>query len=67
MRLNNVKELKDFISDLPDDMILEGYDGTDKTNFIIRTHIITEDTLDQDEIEDGYPNGVTPTLVIELN
>ena len=37
MRLNNVKELKDFISDLPDDMILEGYDGTDKTNFIIRT------------------------------
>jgi hypothetical protein len=62
MLIKTVKELKDVISNLPDDMEVQGYDGSDRTcNISFWLH--TKDTLSYEEINDGY-NGVPPSIMI---
>lgn len=62
----NIKELKEIIKDLPDDMLVSGYnDYGDLVSFSY--WLVTEDTLTDEEKRDGYPDGVTPTFVISTD
>jgi hypothetical protein len=64
--ISNIKDLKECIKDLPDDMLVRGCNETGNL-YSISTLIISEDTLTEQEIKEGYPNGVTPTLVISVD
>ena len=67
MTIKTVKELKEIIKDLPDDMEIGGYNGGNGDLVCVGYWIISEDTLTEQEIKDGYPNGVTPTLVFDTD
>jgi hypothetical protein len=64
--IKTVKELKEIINDLPDDMLVSGYCGGNGDLYGVGHWLITKDTLTEEEIKDGYPNGVTPTLVLSV-
>ncbi len=65
--IRTIKDLKEIIKDLPDDMEVMGYNGGNGDLVCISHWIISEKTLTEEEIRDGYPNGVTPTLVISTD
>jgi len=65
--IRTIKELKKIIQDLPDDMEVMGYNGGNGDLVCIDHWIISENTLTEEEIRDGYPDGVTPTLVISTD
>jgi hypothetical protein len=64
--IKTIKELKEIIKDLPDDMEVMGYKGGNGDLWWVSHWIISEDTLTEEEIKDGYPDGVIPTLVIDI-
>jgi len=61
----NIKELKEIIKNLPDDMQVLGSCGDQL--YCPGHFILSEDTLTDEEIKDGYPLGVTPTFVITVD
>ena len=65
--IQTIKELKEIIQNLPDDMPVIGYNGGNGDSVPISHCIISEDTLTAEEIRYGYPNGVIPTLVISTD
>jgi len=65
--IRTIKDLKEIIKDLPDDMEVMGYRGGNGDLYLVDFWIISEDTLTEEEIRDGYPNGVTPTLVLSVD
>ena len=65
--INTIKDLKTLIHDLPDDMVVMGYRGGNGDLYPISHWIISDDTLTEDEKKDGYPTGITPTLVISID
>ena len=67
MIIRTIKELKEVITNLPDDMRVMGYKGGNGDLVVISQWLISEDTLTKEEIRDGYPNGVTPTFVISMD
>jgi hypothetical protein len=67
MTIHTVKELKEFIKDLPDDMLVLGYKGGNGDLYCVDYYTLTEDTLTEEELREGYPDGVTPTLVVDVD
>lgn len=67
MSIETIKELKEAIKNLPDDMLVQAYTGGNGNLYPISYWLITKDTLTEEEIKDGYPNGVTPTFVISVD
>ena len=65
--IRTIKELKEIIQNLPDDMEVMGYNGGNGDLVCISHWILSESTLTEEEIRDGYPNGVIPTLVISTD
>lgn len=66
MIIRTVKDIKNIINNLPDDMLVAGYNGGDDL-VCLSSWVISEDTLTKEEIEEGYPNGVEPTLIISTD
>lgn len=60
--IRTIKELKEAIKNLPDDMLVQGYDGSDRECFITYW-LMTEDTLTEEEINDGF-DGVAPSIFV---
>jgi len=71
VKLNNmiktIKDLKEIVQNLPDDMEVMGYKGGNGDLWCVSHWIISEETLTDEEKRDGYPNGVIPTLVISVD
>ena len=67
MTIHTVKELKEFIKDLPDDMLVLGYRGGNGNLYCVSCRTLTEDKLTEEELRDGYPDGVTPTLILDVD
>jgi len=67
MGINNIKDLKEVIKDLPDDMEVMGYKGGNGDLWGVSYWIKSESTLTEEEIREGYPDGVIPTLVISVD
>lgn len=65
--IKTIKDLKEIIRDLPDNMEIAGYKGGNGDLHYVSYWIISEETLTEEEIKDGYPNGVTPTLVFGVD
>jgi hypothetical protein len=65
-RIKTIKDLKESIKDLPDDMVVMGYRGGNGDLYCVSYWIFSEDTLSKEELAE-YPNGVTPTLVIDVD
>lgn len=65
--IRTIKELKEIIQNLLDDMKVMGFNSGNGNLVCVSYWIIFESTLTKEEIRDGYPNGVTPTLVISTD
>ena len=63
--IKTIKDLKEIIQNLPDDMEVMGYKGG--YLWCISHWIISETTLTDEEKRDGYPNGVIPTFVLSVD
>ena len=62
----NIKEFKEIINDLPDDMQVLGLCGNGVFHSVSH-FIISEDNLTNEEIKNNYPLGVSPTLIITID
>lgn len=67
MSIDTIKKLKKAIQNLPDDMLVKAYNSNNGNLYDISYWLITKDTLTEEEIKYGYPNGVTPTFVISVD
>ena len=65
--IQTIKELKNLIKDLPDDMDVMGYNGGNGDLVVLSHWIISKETLTEEEIKEGYPDGLTPILVISTD
>ena len=63
--IRTVKELKDVIKDLPDDMLVDGY-TSGGYSAAVDYFIMTEDMLSEEEIRDGYPDGFKDKIMISV-
>lgn len=64
--IRNIKELKDIILKLPDDMEIMGYNGVNGDLCCVSYWINSDETLTEEEKHDSYPDGVIPTLVLSI-
>jgi hypothetical protein len=62
-----IKDLREAIKDLPEDMLVKGYKGGNGDLYSVGSWIISKDTLTEEEIKGGYPEGVIPTFVIDMD
>lgn len=67
IQIRTIKDLKEVIKDFPDDMGVMGYNGGNGDLFLIGYWVISKETLSDEEIQQGYPEGVTPTFVISVD
>jgi len=66
--IKTIKDLKEIINDLPNDMEVAIYNGGNGDLLYSKGHwIISEETLTDEEIRDGYPEGVISTFVISVD
>lgn len=65
--IRTIKDLKEIIKTLPDDMKVMGNNGKNGNLIGISHWIVSEDTLTKEVIRACYPMGVIPTLVISTN
>jgi hypothetical protein len=65
--INNIKQLKELIKDLPDDMLIKGYAGGDGSLYKIGYWIYSNETLDDEELQSFINAGESiPLLVISV-
>lgn len=65
--ITTVKDLKNALSKLPDDMEVKGYKGGDGELYPVSAFIMSKETLTEEELQDGYPDGLTPVLVLDID
>jgi len=69
--IRNIKELKDAIKELPDDMEVSGYDGSDQERLISYWVQDSEkdikDSMDEEEFNEMYPDGCKPFFVLSTD
>jgi hypothetical protein len=65
--INNIKQLKELIKDLPDDMPIKGYDGGNGSLYQVSYWINSKETLDEEELQSYIDAGESvPLLVISV-
>lgn len=65
--IKTIKDLKEIIQNLPDDMVVMAYNGGDGGLRGVGYWIHSEDTLTEEEVRESFPNGVIPTFVIDVD
>lgn len=65
--INTVKDLKEVIQNLPDDMLIRAYNGGNGDIHPFSSHwILSKDNLTEEEIK-GYNHEVISTLVLSID
>jgi hypothetical protein len=64
MKIRTIKDLKELIQDLPDDVEVMCYNGGNGGLWPI-SWIVSKDTLTEEELLGCYPNGLIPKLVLQ--
>ena len=65
--ISTIKELKDIIKDLPDDMEVTGYNGGNGDLVQLSSWFTSDEDLNEEELKDSHPNGFKATLVISTD
>ncbi len=64
--INTIKDLKEIIQNLPDDMLIRAYNNGNGDLHLIDSHwILSKDNLTEEEMR-GYLHEVIATLVISI-
>ena len=67
MTIETIKDLKEMIKNLPDDMPVMGYKGGNGDSFPVGAFTLTKKDMTEEELKDGYPDGFTDTFFIDID
>lgn len=62
--IRTVKDLKESIKDLPDDMLVKGY--PDNRGDSVSYFLMTKDMMTEEELNDGYPDGFQDMMMVSV-
>ena len=66
MTIKTVKDLKELVKNLPDDMPVEGWKGNG-VPYPVDGSVFLKSSLTEEELRDGYPNGFVDKLIIDVD